>query len=108
MGLKITTEIGTDKGITSEAYVRIGDYRVSKYNIAVFMIETYLNQTIAETITNPNEANDNGCKNAEIGQTIHLGVNYADFETTTIFAFGYAKLKERLVAAFGVDNVVDC
>ena len=30
MALKITTNIGTDRGITNEAYVRIADYNLSK------------------------------------------------------------------------------
>jgi hypothetical protein len=41
MALKITTQIGTDKGITSEAYVRIADYQVSKYGTANFRIELF-------------------------------------------------------------------
>lgn len=41
MALKITTQIGTDKGITSEAYVRISNYQLSKYGSANFQIELY-------------------------------------------------------------------
>ena len=29
-------------------------------------------------------------------------------EDETIFAFGYAKLKDKLVGLFGAENVVDC
>lgn len=29
-------------------------------------------------------------------------------EDGTIFAFGYAKLKDKLVELFGAENVVDC
>jgi hypothetical protein len=41
MALKITTQIGTDKGITSEAYVRIADYQVNKYGSANFRLELF-------------------------------------------------------------------
>lgn len=48
MGLKITTQIGTDKGITSEAYVRISTYNVSKYGYADFQLELFQSQSEAE------------------------------------------------------------
>ena len=41
MALKITAQIGTDKGITSEAYVRIADYQISKYGSANFRLELF-------------------------------------------------------------------
>jgi hypothetical protein len=44
MALKITTQIGTDKGITSEAYVRIADYQISKYGSANFRLELFQSQ----------------------------------------------------------------
>ncbi len=45
MALKITSQIGTDKGITSEAYVRIADYQISKSGSANFRIEIYQSQS---------------------------------------------------------------
>ena len=50
MALKITTQIGTDKGITSEAYVRIADYQISKYGSANFRIELFQSE---EDVTTP-------------------------------------------------------
>ena len=44
MALKITTQIGTDRGITSEAYIRIADYQISKSGSANFRIEIYQSQ----------------------------------------------------------------
>jgi hypothetical protein len=45
MGLKITTQIGTDLGITSNAYIRISDYQISKQSAsATFRIEIYQSQ----------------------------------------------------------------
>lgn len=41
MALKITTQIGTDKGITSEAYVRIWNYQLNKSGTANFQVETF-------------------------------------------------------------------
>jgi len=45
MGLKITTPIGTDQGITSEAYVRISSYRIEKSSgHAYFDLQIYQSQ----------------------------------------------------------------
>jgi len=51
MALKITTQIGTDKGITSEAYVRIADYQISKYGSANFRIELFQSEEDATPAT---------------------------------------------------------
>ena len=45
MALKITAQIGTDKGITSEAYVRIADYQISKYGSANFRLELFQSES---------------------------------------------------------------
>ena len=45
MALKITTQIGTDRGITNEAYIRISDYQISKPAAsATFRIEIHQSQ----------------------------------------------------------------
>ena len=157
MALKITTQIGTDRGITNEAYVRIADYQVSKNGSANLRIELFQNQEASENAENV-PAYSNQARNQEIGDTIwiplkkeveatrvvskNLPVEVAavlaedgsvitpgstrwemqDVEETytktvpdltpledaTIFAFGYAKLKEKLSDLFGAENIVDC
>jgi len=42
MALKIIKSIGTDKGITSTAYVRIADYQISKSGHANFRIQLFM------------------------------------------------------------------
>ena len=45
MALQITSQIGTDLGITSNAYIRISDYQISKPAAsATFRIEIYQSQ----------------------------------------------------------------
>jgi len=51
MALKITTQIGTDKGITSEAYVRIADYQINKYGSANFRLEIYQTEADVPNLT---------------------------------------------------------
>jgi hypothetical protein len=109
MALKITTQIGTSKGITSEAYVRIGDYRVSKYKMAVFMIEIFNAQSDADGIVSPTVANEKVAMNAEIGQMLYISLdNFDELQNVSIFEYGYAKLKDKLIGLYGAENVVDC
>ena len=70
MGIRITQTIETDKGATSEAYVRICGYVVSKYSNVVLMLELFNAQTDLEGKTTATEISEVIAKNAEIGQTI--------------------------------------
>jgi hypothetical protein len=159
MALKITTQIGTDKGITSEAYVRIADYQVSKYGNASFRIELFQTQT--DSVSNntyPMPAGTGQARNQQVGDNLWVAMtkeveatrtvqrnvevvtdavldsegevitpasstwemqdveetytatvpDLTPLEDETIFEFGYAKLKDKLVGLFGAENVVDC
>ena len=157
MALKITAPLGTDRGITSEAYVRIADYQVSKYGSANFRVELFLNQADAASTGGPMWGGGQA-RNQQIGENVGVQMTkeveatrtvqqrvqvvteevldsegeiitpagttweMQDVEETymktvpdlsaledgTIFAFGYAKLKDKLVELFGAENVVDC
>ena len=168
MALKITKSIGTDKGITSEAYVRIADYQISKSGNANFRIQLYLseadatpsnasmgptggdqarNQAIGEYLSIPmtkevtetktrtmmqpvekdvtktrtitNEAGEEVSEEYTVKEytteevtseyTVTLTVpDLSSAEGIDIFAFGYARLKEKLVSIFTAAKVVDC
>lgn len=74
MALKITTQIGTDKGITSEAYIRIADYQISKYGSANFRIEIYQSETdvlpaASGTYSGPYAGL---AKNQQIGESLYV------------------------------------
>jgi hypothetical protein len=169
MALKITSQIGTDKGITSEAYVRIADYQISKSGSAGFRIEIFQSEADVPSVTSlaPSPANKTA-RNQQIGENLwvpltkeiditsthkqmvpvqiqeeieiagpddengnpttvvqtstrvemqeqDVEVNHkrvipdlTPAEGVDIFAFGYGKLKAKLVELFGADNVVDC
>lgn len=47
MALQINTLIGTDRGITSEAYIRISNYSISKTGTAQFHLQLFLNKNEA-------------------------------------------------------------
>lgn len=71
MALKITTQIGTDKGITSEAYLRIADYQVSKYGSANFRLELFQSQS--DSASSPTSILFSGqARNQEIGEYLSV------------------------------------
>lgn len=169
MALKITSQIGTDKGITSEAYVRIADYQISKSGSANFRIEIYQAQADVPSPSSTGPAPMGGsARNQQIGDNLWVALtkeidvtvtqkqmvpvqveeevqvpgpvdedgnpttitetrtrtqmqeqdvqvtqkrivpDLSTAEGVDIFAFGYGKLKAKLVELFGAGNVVDC
>jgi len=83
MALKIVVPLGTDRGITNEAYVRISDYSLSKNGgSANFRIEIYQSQDAATSSSGiPGMAYGQTARNIEIGE--YLSVSFwKDVETT--------------------------
>lgn len=73
MALKITTQIGTDKGITSEAYVRIANYQLSKFGSANFQVEIYQSEADVPTPGNAMPGLMGGqARNQQIGDSIYV------------------------------------
>lgn len=72
MALKITTQIGTDKGITSEAYVRIADYQISKYGSANFRIELFQSEEDATPPTSYPGMGGGTARNQQIGESLYV------------------------------------
>ena len=86
MALKITAQIGTDKGITSEAYVRIADYQISKYGSANFRIELFQSQ---EDVAAPGAGIYPGmgggvARNQQIGESLYVAMTKRVEETITV------------------------
>lgn len=116
MALKITKQIGTDRGVTSEAYLRISDYRISKYGRASFITELFLSQedSVSEA-TIPVAMYDKVAQNKQIGDMFIADLydeagkpDLSAIFTSGIFAYGYGILKDKLINLFGADNVQDC
>lgn len=77
MALKITVPIGTDRGITSEAYVRITDYNISKSGNAAFRLEIFQSQedaTDASLVTIPADRTALSSRNSQIGSVINVSL----------------------------------
>lgn len=86
MALKITTQIGTDKGITSEAYVRISDYQVSKQGSANFRIELFMTQADSVNIDSiyPPSVVGKQARNQKIGEVLWVSLTKEVDETRTV------------------------
>jgi len=85
MALKITTQIGTDKGITSEAYIRIADYQISKYGSANFRIEIYQSQADASVTSAGYPGPYAGVsRNQQIGESLYVPMTKEVTETITV------------------------
>ena len=84
MALKITKSIGTDKGITQNAYVRIADYQISKSGNANFRIQLYLNE---EDATPSNSSmgpmGTDQARNQSIGEYLSIPLTKEVTETKT-------------------------
>lgn len=100
MALKITAQIGTDKGITSEAYVRIADYQISKYGSANFRIELFQSQ---EDVVSPGApgiyAGMGGgiARNQQIGESLYVAMTKQVEETITVKRMVSVETTEEVV-----------
>lgn len=72
MALKITKKIGTDQGITSEAYVRIVNYNINKNGIANFALQTFMSATNAEGVSTSTPGASGTVRNTAIGDTFQV------------------------------------
>ena len=109
MAIRITKEIETNKSKTSEAYVRICSYNVSKYGNVVLMLELFDKQSDLDGLVTATEINQAQSSCADIGQIIYIpSIDIATLENVSIFAYGYEKLKDKLIGLYGAENIVDC
>ena len=98
MALKITAQIGTDLGITSEAYIRISDYQISKQAAsATFRIEIYQSQ--------PEEGATYGfgtsARNQQIGDALYVSFMKPVEKTVTgIRITGYTETQEPIEESY--------
>ena len=83
MALKITKSIGTDKGITNEAYVRIADYQISKSGNANFRIQLYLSEADATPSSSIGPVGGDQARNQAIGEYLSISLTKQVEETKT-------------------------
>lgn len=88
MGLIITSEINTDSGVTSEAYVNISKFEVFKDGGAKASFKLYLNKTVRDT--DPSDTSS-----SKIIFTKFKVMN-EDLDISTIYPSIYTRLKTLL------------
>ena len=73
MAIKITTQIGTDLGITSEAYLRIVNYNIQKGGYANFQTQLFLDAEAATSGSNlyPGMGGMTA-RNQQIGESLYV------------------------------------
>ena len=122
MGLKIIIPIGTDKGITEEAYVRITHYALSKNGHVNLQLELFLNKAASQSTLPLYSGFESIASNQMIekyditGAAVHTEETYdeevtstvsdiASLESVNVFEFCYNSLKVRLEGVFGAGNI---
>jgi P2-related tail formation protein len=98
MALKITTQIGTDRGITNEAYIRISDYQISKPAAsATFRIEIYQSQPTESEVTGFGTF----ARNQQIGDALYVSLMKPVEKTVTgIRITGYTETQEPIEESY--------
>jgi hypothetical protein len=87
MALKITSEIGTDQGITNEAYVRIVNYNINKGGQANFALQMFNSEAEATALSlgvPPGGGLGLVAKNAKIGESFHVALTKEVATTYTV------------------------
>ena len=87
MAIKITAQIGTDKGITTQAYVRIADYQISKYGSANFRLELFQSEEDVASPGAPGIYPGMGggmARNQQIGDSLYVAMTKQVEETITV------------------------
>lgn len=73
MAIKITTQIGTDLGITSEAYLRIVNYNIQKGGYANFQTQLFLDAEAATSGSNLYPGTGGQvARNQQIGESLYV------------------------------------
>ena len=102
MALKITTQIGTNRGLTSEAYIRIFKYEVSKLGfmncwLQIYQSEADANQTAGETPIYKE------CVSFEIGSIYKIPL--VDTLTRTVTKTQLVDYEDTMIVPVYVDGV---
>lgn len=95
MALKITSEIATSAGLTSEAYLNIEKLTFIKEKAVDVWINLYLNETIRESY--PKQTTDSSQVPVRFGISNEGDPsNLASLDTETIYQFAYSYIKNYL------------
>lgn len=95
MGLKITTELYTDAGPSTESYVNIESIEIKKDRGLQISLNSYLNREARDLDPNITVT----CKKLYARIFVPIESDSPEFEeisTTSIYSFAYSKVKAKL------------
>jgi hypothetical protein len=88
MALIVTVPIGTDRGLATNAYIRIGNYMIEKRGHCKFDIHIYKTKQDAiiadSNVGTFGVANDRTCQSLEIGKELKIDLTNEIIKTVTI------------------------
>ena len=100
MGLKITNEVYTNKGLTNEMYVNIQRININKQLKNSVSINKYLNKLAKDDNEN------NLCSCFDIPNIFILDLDIESLETNYVYELVYTKIKQTLISkGFNIEDL---
>ena len=90
MGLKVTSQVYTNKGLTNEMYLNIQKISIDKNERNLVIINQYLNKDDRD------ENEYNICNSFDIPSIMMLDLNVVSLSTNYVYVLVYTKIKEVL------------
>ena len=97
MGLKITTELYTDAGASSEVYINIDSIRFNRENGVFLKLNNYLNKDSKE-IDKDDKITCKRLLNTFFIDVKNPSSEFNELTSESIHSFSYTKLKEKLIS----------
>ena len=99
MGLILDEAISTDLGATTQGYIYIREYHISKGDILTLVVRLHTSKTASVSSINI------FARHRNVPQKIEIDLRDSNITDTDIYTFSYGKLKEYLGEYF--DNILD-
>jgi hypothetical protein len=91
MGLKVTSQVYTNKGLTTEMYINIQNISIDKNERNSAMINQYLNKSEKDLDVY------NTCISFDVPNIIMLDLNVENLSNNYVYELAYNKIKEFLI-----------
>lgn len=92
MGLKITNQIYTNKGLTEELYINIQKINIDKKNRHSVLISKYINKSAKD------ENEINFCQTFDLPNTFPLSLSMEELTSEFVYELSYNKIKQILIS----------
>lgn len=101
MGLKITNQIYTNKGLTEELYINIQKINIDKKNRHNVLISKYLNKSVKD------ENEMDICQTFDLSNGFPLNLSMEELTSNFVYELTYNKIKEILISkGYTVEDLI--